>query len=188
MNYVCGILFNWKLTEFLLIRKNRPDWAKGKWNGIGGKIETYLENIKTKERRLAIAGQTILIPGEFSLADYITIIETPLEAMVREFHEETGIQTTPNRWHCFLIEEFKTGPDEQENIKVYYFAAFGDETKRNWIGQSPTDEEVKTHTLVDVFWDQDQYMYNLYYQLHMVIYNMRKGFFFKLNPQGVNSK
>lgn len=37
--YVLTFLFNEDLSEVLLIKKNRPDWQAGKYNGIGGKIE-----------------------------------------------------------------------------------------------------------------------------------------------------
>lgn len=39
INYVCGFLFDEKGELVLLIKKNRPAWMAGKWNGIGGKIE-----------------------------------------------------------------------------------------------------------------------------------------------------
>jgi len=37
--YVLGFLFNEKLTQVALIRKTKPEWQAGKYNGIGGKIE-----------------------------------------------------------------------------------------------------------------------------------------------------
>ncbi len=37
--YVCGFMFNENMTQVALIRKIKPDWMKGKLNGIGGKIE-----------------------------------------------------------------------------------------------------------------------------------------------------
>ena len=37
--YVLGFMFSPDKKEVLLIRKNRPEWQAGKWNGIGGKIE-----------------------------------------------------------------------------------------------------------------------------------------------------
>lgn len=37
--YVLGFAFNRERTKIVLILKNRPDWQKGKYNGIGGKIE-----------------------------------------------------------------------------------------------------------------------------------------------------
>src|ERR1017187_4254100 len=38
-NYTVGFLFNKKLKKVALIRKQRPEWQKGKLNGIGGHIE-----------------------------------------------------------------------------------------------------------------------------------------------------
>lgn len=37
--FVCGFLFSPDRARVLLIRKRRPDWQKGKLNGVGGKIE-----------------------------------------------------------------------------------------------------------------------------------------------------
>ena len=34
-----GFVFDASLERVLLIHKNRPDWQKGKLNGIGGKVE-----------------------------------------------------------------------------------------------------------------------------------------------------
>jgi 8-oxo-dGTP diphosphatase len=38
VRYVLGFAFDLQ-GRVALIRKNRPDWQKDKWNGIGGKIE-----------------------------------------------------------------------------------------------------------------------------------------------------
>lgn len=38
-HYVLGLIFNNDFSQLLLIEKKRPDWMKGRWNGIGGKIE-----------------------------------------------------------------------------------------------------------------------------------------------------
>lgn len=46
--YVIGFLFNSK-DSVLLIRKNRPEWQKGKLNGIGGHVEkgeSYLQAMR----------------------------------------------------------------------------------------------------------------------------------------------
>ncbi len=160
MEYVCGFMMSWDMHEFFLIRKTHPKWQKGKWNGIGGKIENTQKDP--------------------ALPD---IVETPQEAMVREFKEETGIETSIKRWHCFHIEQFKN------DTKVYYLSAFGDEIKKYSLGSFLNNrEEIKKHTLIDIFWDRGDYIYNLYYLIHMIIYNMRAGSFYQLNPQGVNFK
>lgn len=37
--YVAGFLFNKDYTQVALVRKERPEWQRGKLNGIGGKVE-----------------------------------------------------------------------------------------------------------------------------------------------------
>jgi 8-oxo-dGTP pyrophosphatase MutT (NUDIX family) len=34
------LIFAWHNQKLVLIKKNRPEFLKGRWNGIGGKIET----------------------------------------------------------------------------------------------------------------------------------------------------
>jgi len=37
--YVCGFLFDKYRNSVVVIQKNRPEWQKGLFNGVGGKIE-----------------------------------------------------------------------------------------------------------------------------------------------------
>lgn len=39
VKYVLGFLFNPDLNSVVLIRKAKPQWQAGKFNGVGGKIE-----------------------------------------------------------------------------------------------------------------------------------------------------
>jgi 8-oxo-dGTP diphosphatase len=39
MIYVCGFLFTHDRRHVALIHKLKPDWQRGKFNGIGGKVE-----------------------------------------------------------------------------------------------------------------------------------------------------
>lgn len=39
--YVLGFAINLKLNKVVMIRKTKPDWAKGKLNGVGGKVEEF---------------------------------------------------------------------------------------------------------------------------------------------------
>lgn len=48
--YVAGLLFGAYLSKVMLIRKNRPDWMKGKLNGIGGHIEAGEEPLAAMRR------------------------------------------------------------------------------------------------------------------------------------------
>jgi 8-oxo-dGTP diphosphatase len=38
-NYVCGFMFSRDLKHVVLIKKNKPLWQEGMWNGVGGKVE-----------------------------------------------------------------------------------------------------------------------------------------------------
>lgn len=38
-HFVMGFVFNCDLNRVLLIKKLRPEWMAGRWNGIGGKID-----------------------------------------------------------------------------------------------------------------------------------------------------
>ena len=40
-NYVVGFMFCKETKQVVLLKKNRPQWQKGQWNGIGGHIESY---------------------------------------------------------------------------------------------------------------------------------------------------
>lgn len=37
--YVLGFAFDWKRENIVLIHKEKPEWQKGKLNGVGGKVE-----------------------------------------------------------------------------------------------------------------------------------------------------
>ncbi len=110
-NYVVGFMFNNELDRVLLIRKKRPDWQKGKLNGIGG-------NIKLKEQ--------------------------PIDAMVREFMEESGIQTERKNW-TFIAYLYGLDKDE-DFFNLHVFASIGDIEK--FI--NGTDEECKIVNKEDI--------------------------------------
>jgi 8-oxo-dGTP diphosphatase len=84
MDYVVGFAFDGALRYYshvLLIQKNKPDWQRGKYNGVGGKIDHEAPDLPSGVRRL----------------------ETPIEAMVREFFEETGVRTRQEDWELFAV-------------------------------------------------------------------------------------
>lgn len=65
--YVAGFAFNDDGDSLWLIQKTKPEWQKGRYNGIGGKVEQN---------------------------------EAPMIAMIREFKEETGLDT--NGWKHWI--------------------------------------------------------------------------------------
>lgn len=99
--YVLGFAFDEYNDHVVLIKKNRPEWQAGKYNGVGGKVE---------------------------------VGELHSEAMVREFHEETGILTEYKDWTYVgvLRDEF----EEQFTIGI-----FAIKIDSHWV-TSMTDEEV----------------------------------------------
>jgi len=82
---VCGFYFSDDRQQIVLIKKRRPEWQAGHFNGVGGKVEE----------------------GEFAL-----------DAMRREFEEETGLRVED--WEPFCIHL-----DETHRFEVTYFRAFG---------------------------------------------------------------
>jgi 8-oxo-dGTP diphosphatase len=83
MNYVVGIVTDG--SKILLLRKNNPDWQKGLYNGVGGKVdldETPLEAIKRgcqKEVGLEISNwseiETIPLQSGVDLTYFFAVIE-----------------------------------------------------------------------------------------------------------------
>lgn len=109
MQYVVGFLINKELRTVALVRKLRPNWQKGRLNGIGGKIE----------------------PGEL-----------PLEAMRREFREETGYDSIA--WKHFCTLEGEHDPrviDPDADWRVYLYYEFTD-TQLSYLIHQATDEEI----------------------------------------------
>lgn len=70
--YVLAFIFDTKLNQILLIKKNRPDYQAGLLNGIGGKIEPNETPIKAvhrevfEETNLNIPENDFVSFGEFS--------------------------------------------------------------------------------------------------------------------------
>jgi len=94
--YVAGFLFD--RDKVALVRKNRPSWQAGKFNGIGGHVETG---------------------------------ENPINAMAREFEEETGYFTYAWEWYHFC-----TLSGEDWTVHFYYIG--GDSSAL----RTTTDEEI----------------------------------------------
>lgn len=75
-------------TNVVLIEKTKPEWQKGKYNFVGGKIEEG---------------------------------ESPVECMVREFFEETGVQTQISDWK-YLGKMMR-----EDNFECFVFVSEGEQ-------------------------------------------------------------
>lgn len=105
IRYVVGFAFSENMDSVVLIKKNRPKWQAGKYNGVGGKVE---------------AG------------------ETPIQALVREYWEETGVQTEEADWAPLALQH---GKDSQGDI--FDLHAFSSVSKNAFTGAATkTDEEI----------------------------------------------
>jgi 8-oxo-dGTP pyrophosphatase MutT (NUDIX family) len=112
--YVVGYLFHESGQEVLLIRKQHPEWQKGKLNGVGGKVE---------------------------------VNEPPYQAMVREFHEEAGLQV--REWDLFATIEGTSGPREHEDEwKLFFYKAF--DTIAFDTADALTDEQLERVSVGDL--------------------------------------
>ena len=63
IQYVAGFVFNPDKTKVALILKNRPQWQKGRLNGIGGKIESHETPISAMVREFEEEAG-VLIPAD----------------------------------------------------------------------------------------------------------------------------
>lgn len=73
--YCVGFAFSQDTKHVALIRKNRPEWQRDLYNGLGGKLVHGVTNPKT--------------------------MESPREAMAREYLEEGGVQFAVTDWQQF---------------------------------------------------------------------------------------
>jgi 8-oxo-dGTP diphosphatase len=121
--YCVGFLLDPTLSKVVLIRKQKPAWQQGLLNGVGGKIG----DVNTKE--------------------------TALEAMNREFAEETGVQGL--EWTQFL--NLKTPHSD-----LSFFRAIGNVHRVI----SLTEEEVGVYDVHDVM-DRCDTMPNLRWCIQM---------------------
>lgn len=112
--YVLGFLFNDEKTQVVLIEKQNPEWQAGYLNGVGGKVETKDVN-----------------------PNHITMVN----AMYREFEEETGVKSRLDDWTHFATLDGK-------KWIVYCMKQFNTEALNNV--QTMTDERVIVVPLADM--------------------------------------
>lgn len=95
--------------DLLMVKKNRPEWQAGKFNGVGGHVEEG---------------------------------ETMLEAMAREFYEETGIESTPAKWLRVCTLVFPEARIGFFRSNVAWNLAFEATNPQLYGKEFPTDEPV----------------------------------------------
>lgn len=89
-----------------------------------------IEKIKPRYQ----AGKLNAIGGKIELN------ETPIDAMIREFFEETGVQTDPDTWQPFVLLH-------NNHFQVYFYTAFTDKLQQ---ANTTTEERVAITRVRDI--------------------------------------
>lgn len=196
------------LDKFLLIDKAKIQSAAGqetgiltalRWCGIGGQIAPkiggnwYLKHDIRDNNGIIIIPANYYAPLQYWKDREITDsdiaprdFESPHEAMVREFKEETGYEVKWHRWHCFFIKEY-------QHAKIYMFVSFCSPDEMIKIQQQFPDGigpegQIQIHNVIDLFFDPELYTFDLPYIMNMIVRESRRGFITKLDPEGVNTR
>ena len=90
--YSMGLMFTEDMRKVLLILKNHgPASVIGRWNGIGGHIESSKPHVAEQDD----------VFGKPGCNCGCQEAETPIQCQIREYAEETGAPTTENDWEKF---------------------------------------------------------------------------------------
>lgn len=193
-SYVCGFPISFNFDQILMINKGlvkRTEMGTSLlWSGLGGKIKPKDLVYKPETKSLNILdvppGTPIAIPSHHRVEDYGWTEETAHEAMAREFLEEAGYLIKRSRWHLFLIKEYTAA-------RLLFFVCFMSPDELNKIIQafknhhSKEEGEVKTHNMVDILFDDEEYTFDIPYLMNFLMRESRRGFINKLDPEGLNS-
>ena len=133
--YVCGFLFDPLFRAVVLIRKIRPLWQAGKWNGVGGKIEAGETPLQAMQREFheeaglkveswkpfcVLVGEDYEVHFFMATAPEFNTVKT-CTAEVIEIHrvESLGwIITVPNL--CWLIPMAMRHWDKNDSTVPFY--------------------------------------------------------------------
>lgn len=103
--YVLGFLIDTKREKVVLIKKNRPEWQKGKFNGVGGKKREGESHIKAMTRECREeTGLFIPIDGW----EYFCILVKANEYTVMCYKSFADLK---------VLENAKTMTDEEVHVK-----------------------------------------------------------------------
>lgn len=133
-HYALGFAFHFDKQNVLLIKKNSTDpnqqWQNGKLNGLGGKLLTKEQDVSDWEIETVVA-------------------EDSMDAMIREFKEESGIETTPDDWRqfAFLSDTLQWDFCVDVFVTTIDLSAFIGSNESVYI--APNNEEVKIYNIHD---------------------------------------
>lgn len=187
VNYVAGFMMDYRMDRFIVIDKAGKNFGPGikmRLQPPGGKIKK-IWNRGTMSKAFE-AGDRIEYPEELQELPVTITNENPHEAMSREFEEETGVGIDKKRWQCFMIKEY-------QEAKLYFFATFVSPNELQYVfdkaqASAPNPEgPIKIVDLIDIFFDPHLFTFDTSVIVQFIKVEMLKGFFTKLDPEGVNS-
>lgn len=139
--YVLGFMFDTKGEWVALIKKNKPEWQKGRFNGIGGKVELnevfWAAMVREFKEETGVEHEDWLWVGEIQEKDWkigvftcatdkvhLTTSTTDEEVIVfsletvKEFTKEQTISNVP--WLVAICRDFLFNDSYLSHFKVTY--------------------------------------------------------------------
>lgn len=97
--YVVGFAFNksrpWLPIQVLLVRKEKPAWQAGKWNGLGGKVEADETPVAAMVREFAEEAQIVTSPGEWREVASLRHLGNTIHVFAAVFDDQVRAAAAP---------------------------------------------------------------------------------------------
>lgn len=154
--YVCGFLFDEDFENVVLINKNRPEWQKGKLNGIGGRLESN-ETVAEAMSREFKEETGLLIPVE----EWTSFAEISGKDWIVNFF-------FANVEDLYELKLWKDSPSIFQRILRILIMFFTLGRVMTPIVKTMTDEEIEILDVDDVQ-DDDRVIPNLRWLIQMVL-------------------
>jgi len=165
MNYVCGFLnvcgflIHKPLMLVALVRKQKPAWQAGLLNGIGGKIERlcgdcfHIESVHMlRYMPNQPYGCTECYKNRHMLKHVCTKytydkLETPLQAQIREFKEETSVEFVNWQHYCTVYgKQVRTGNPDR-SYECHFLRGFAQTMQPFMALRSLEHEQITTENI-----------------------------------------
>lgn len=128
--YVCGFAFDRTAYRVVLIRKTKPQWQAGLWNGVGGKVEPGESLVRAMSREFeeetglevpeGLWHRFLRLDGKGWVVHFFRAFDIPVEFCRTTTEEVVGVHqtlylpaaTVPNlRWLVPLAMQAEFIPD-----------------------------------------------------------------------------
>lgn len=136
IDYVTGFMYSPNGERVVLINKNKPDWQKGKFNGVGGKIEED----ETPEQAMSreFEEETGVITSSSDWQSFLILIN-------------------PNKYRVYMLFTFSEKFDsvktvEQEIVSLHHVNSLPENIIPNlaWLIPLSQDHKVMKNNLIEI--------------------------------------